>query len=330
MAEVAVQREIQKPLPFAAGQYVKKFPVGLFTSVMGVGGLSIAYQRYADILSLPAVGIDLLAMAFILFIGISLIYSCKLIFYRSEVKAEFDHPVKANFFAAISISLLVLGTATFDFQRPLAFALWSTGAVLQLILILVIASRWITRDQEIANANPAWFLPAAGNLLVPIIGVDFAPKDVCWFFFSIGIFLWLALFTIIFYRIIFHPRLADNFTPTLFIMIAPPALGFIAYVKLEGSFDSFAHILLDIALFLALLLTVMSPRFLRMRFTISWWAYTFPLCIATTAAVIAYKISGQASYAWISTVLLAVSSLAVVTVFIKTLIAVRQKTAFEE
>ncbi len=330
MENMIMQQEIEKTLPWSVYKYIKNFPVGLYTSVMGVGGLSIAYQRYADIFNLPVIGVALLVTAYMLFIGISLAYVTKWLFYRSDVMAEFDHPVKGNFFAAISISLLVLGTATFDFQRSIALVLWGTGTMLQLAVVLAIASRWIMRDYEIAQSNPAWFLPVAGNLLVPIIGVEFVPKDVCWFFFSIGLFLWLALFTIVFYRITFHPRIAEKLIPTLFIMIAPPALAFIAYMKLYGAFDNFAHILLDVALFLVLLLLFMSPYFLKVRFSISWWAYTFPLCIATTAAVIAYKISGQAAYAWISTVLLAVSSLAVAVVFIKTLIAIGHKTAFED
>ena len=330
MENVVLQQEIGRRRPFIAEPYIKNFPVSFFTSVMGIGGLSIAYQRYADILNMPIISLALLAMAYIFFIGISLAYGYKLLCYGSDVVAEFNHPVKTNYFAAISISLLVLAIATFDFQRSIAFALWCVGAVLQLILLLAIASRWIMRDHEIANLNPAWFLPAAGNLLVPIIGVEFVPKDVCWFFFSIGLFLWLALFVIIFYRITFHPRLADKLIPTLFIMIAPPALGFIAYMKLYGAFDDFARLLLDIAIFLIMLLLFMLPYFLKIRFSISWWAYTFPLCIAATAVTIAYKTSGQIEYAWISTILLMVASFAVMIVFIKTLIAMKQKTIFEE
>jgi tellurite resistance protein len=328
MEATDIKPEIKKMSPSALRQYIKKFPVGLFTSVMGIGGLSVAYQRYASILNIPNISPALLATGVILFISISLVYGYKLLYYRSEVVAEFNHPVKANFFAAISMSLLVLGIATFDFQRSIAFVLWCMGTMLQLAVVIAIASRWIMRDHEIAQSNPVWFLPAAGNLLVPIVGVEFAPKDVCWFFFSIGLFLWLALFTIVFYRIMFHPRIVDELTPTLFIMIAPPALGFIAYMKLSGVFDNFAHILLDVALFLVLLLVFMAPYFFKVSFSISWWAYTFPLCIATTAATIAYRASGQEGYAWIATILLMISSLAVMIVFIKTLIAAKQEMIF--
>jgi tellurite resistance protein len=51
------------------------------------------------------------------------------------------------------------------------------------------------------------------------------------------------LFAIILNRIIFHNQFAPKFMPTLFILIAPPAIGFISYIKLTGSLDFFAQIL---------------------------------------------------------------------------------------
>ena len=297
---------------------------------MGVGGLAIAYQRYADVFSIPLVSLALLILAYILFTGISMIYLYKLLFYRSDVVAEFNHPVKANFFAAVSISLLVLGTATFSFQHTVAFVLWCAGTVLQLLIMLTITSRWITRDYELAQLNPAWFLPAAANLLVPIVGVEFVSSEITWFFFSLGLFFWLVLFIMIFYRLTFHHRLAEKFIPTLFILLAPPALGFISYVKLTDTFDVVARVLLNIALFFTLLLLFLLPYIARVRYSVSWWAFTFPLCVATTALALAYKTTGSIEYAWISTFLLIFSTLAVTIVSIKTLQALKQNTLFED
>jgi tellurite resistance protein len=309
-------------------QYIKNFPVGLFASVMGIGGLSVAFQRYDAIMDLPFVGFVLLALAAAVFVIIGLIYAYKLLRFREDVAAEFNDPVKANFFAAISISMLVLAIAAYDYQRQVSLVLWTAGAALQLLLLLIMASRWMTRDFEITHTNPAWFLPAAGNIIVPIAGVDFAPADVCWFFFSIGMFFWLVLFIVIFYRITFHQRLAEGLVPTLFIMIAPPALGFISYVRLTGEYDTFARMLLNLSLFLVLLLLFMLPYFLKVRYSVSWWAYTFPMCIATTASVLAYRTTGAQEFAWISTALLALSSLAVLVVFVNTMAGLRQRTIF--
>ncbi len=322
--------ETEKKLIHPVKLSVKHFPVSLFTSVMGVGGLSIAYQRFAGIFSIPLVSPALLILAYVLFTSISLIYLYKLFFYRSEVMAEFNHPVKANFFAAVSISLLVLGTATFSFHRTMALVLWGAGTLLQLLIMLIITSRWITRDYELAHLNPAWFLPAAANLLVPIVGVEFVSSEVTWFFFSIGLFFWVVLFIMIFYRLTFHHRLADKFIPTLFILLAPPALGFISYVTLTGTFDAVARVLLDVALFFVLLLLFTLPYIIRVRYSVSWWAFTFPVCIATSAVALAYQTTGSIEYAWISGFLLIFSTLAVSVVSLKTLSALKQNTLFED
>ena len=309
-------------------QYIKNFPVGLFASVMGIGGLSIAYQRYAAIADLPLVGLALLVLAGMLFAIIGIIYTYKLFRYGEDARAEFQDPARASFFAAIPISMIVLGMASFDYQRSLSMILWGAGATVQLLLLLVIASRWITSDFEITHTNPAWFLPAAGNIIVPIVGVEFVPKDVCWFFFSIGLFFWLVLFIIIFYRITFHGPLAEKLVPTLFIMIAPPALGFISYVELTGTCDTVARLLLNVSLFLVLLLLFMLPYFLKVRYSVSWWAYTFPMCTATVASILAYRMTGTTEFAWIATMLLIISSLAVLIVFVNTVAGLKQRTLF--
>lgn len=308
-------------------QCLQHFPVSLFASVMGTTGLSIAYQRYSHISEIPAwIGLGLLALASILFISISLIYIMKFFQHQGEVIAEFHHPIRANFFPAISISLLLLSIGFLEIQVRLSFWLWVSGSLLHLLFTLLIISRWITDNYEITTSNPAWFIPVVGNILVPIVGVEFANREISWFFFSIGLFFWLALFTIVFYRIIFHHQLAQKFIPTLFILIAPPAIGFISYTKLVGTIDGFARFLLYIALFFTLLLITMLPYFWRLHFFVSWWAYTFPLCAVTIASIFAFKLLALPLFAYLSTVLLGCSSVIVAFVFYKTIRALQLKT----
>ncbi|MFX4155809.1 C4-dicarboxylate ABC transporter, partial [Aliarcobacter butzleri] len=76
--------------------------------------------------------------------------------------------------------------------------------------------------------NPAWFIPIVGNLIVPLAGVGIVDNTILYFYFSIGIFFWINLFAIILNRIIFHNQFAPKLKPTHFILIAPPAIGFIS------------------------------------------------------------------------------------------------------
>ena len=70
------------------------------------------------------------------------------------------------------------------------------------------------------------------------------------------------------------------------ILLAPPSVGFIAYIRLTGSVDAFGRILYYTALFLALLLASNAVRFLRSPFFMSAWAYSFPLAALTIATLV--------------------------------------------
>lgn len=312
-------------------QCLKNFPVTLFASVMGITGLSIAYLRYSSIHNFVyGVGIGLLALAIFIFLFISVVYGAKYIRHRDEVLKEFHHPIKANFFPAISISLMLLAVALYDFHFLFSALLWGLGSLLQLVLTITLISRWITRSYEITHSNPTWFIPVVGNIIVPIAGVDFVDKEILWFFFSIGLFFWISLFSIIFYRLIFHPQIAQKFVPTLFILIAPPALGFISYIRLTGDMDIAARILLYLALFFVLLLLSMVKYFTQLTFSVSWWAYTFPLCGVTIASIMATRLLSSTIMTTIASALILLTSCVIAIVFTKTVIALCNKSLCEE
>jgi tellurite resistance protein len=110
--------------------------------------------------------------------------------------------------------------------------------------------------------------------------------------------------------------------PTLFIFIAPPAVGFISYYNLIGGIDSFARILYGIALFFTLLLFAQVRLFARLKFFLSWWAYSFPLAAITLATLIMFKETGKAIYASLAMGLLVIQTLAIAMLLTRTALAV--------
>jgi tellurite resistance protein len=117
---------------------------------------------------------------------------------------------------------------------------------------------------------------------------------------------WGVLLTIIFYRILFHNPIEERLMPTLFILIAPPAVGFIAYTRLIGELDTLARVLYFSGLFLTLLLFTQVTRFTRLKFFLSWWAYSFPLAAISIASMLMYELSGKPAYLWLGGALLLV------------------------
>lgn len=133
------------------------------------------------------------------------------------------------------------------------------------------------------------------------------------------------LLTIIFYRVILHGSLPERLLPTLFILIAPPAVGFVSYMKLIGSLDHFANVLYFSGLFFTLLLFVQVRGFLSLRFYLSWWAYSFPLAAITVASLNMYHYTGEASFLHLSGLLLGLTAAVIADLFARTFIGVLRK-----
>ncbi|THF63345.1 SLAC1 anion channel family protein [Pseudothauera rhizosphaerae] len=315
--------------PAAAGSHSESrlahFPVALFSTVMGVAGLTLAWLKAHHAVGVPAgIGEALRWAATGLFVFLLAVYGFKILRHPAAVAAERAHPVKLNFFPAISIGLLLLAIAWVPQAPGAARWTWYVGAAVHLGFTLWTMSSWIHHTHyDIKHANPAWFIPVVGNILVPIAGVKVAPMDLSWFFFSIGLVFWLVLMTIVLYRLFFHEPLPARLTPTLFILIAPPAVGFISYVALTGVVDAFARVLYFVALFLTLLLASNALRFFRLPFFISAWAYSFPLAAMTIATFEMAAHGGGAFYGGLGWVLLAVLSAVVLALVVKTLLEAR-------
>ncbi|CCQ75168.1 SLAC1 anion channel family protein [Magnetospira sp. QH-2] len=295
-------------------------PVPLFAVVMGVVGLGLAWRKAHDVLDLSAVpGEAVLLLGGSLFLAILVLYGLKVLRFPAEFKAEMNHPVRANFGAAVSISLLLMASAFLGWNRAVAEGLWMAGAALQLAITLRMLGRWLFEAYEIHHSNPAWFIPVVGNLLVPIAGVKLGHLETAWFFFSVGMVFWVVLFSIVFYRIVFHPQMPPKLVPTLFIFIPPPAVGFLAYLLLTGGeLDPFARILFSFAFFLVILLISLGRRFASVPFAITWWAFTFPLDAAALATLEYARLTGSTLFSGAAWGLLLLATGVVVLVLIRT------------
>ena len=303
---------------------LKHMPIAFFATVMGLSGLAIALQRAGELWPPAAMLGDLMALLSSLVFGLLLLaYAGKALRHRQSVIDELSDPVKMSFGATVSVSLVLLGITTLQLAPAISRLLWVTGAAVHLVYTLYVLNTWIhNTDFDIKHISPAWFIPVVGNILVPVAGVAHASAEISWFFFSIGLLFWLVLFTIIIYRMIFHHPLPDKLLPTLFILIAPPAVGFISYLKLAGGLDGFGRLLYFSALFLTLLLFLQIPRFVRLPFYLSWWAYSFPLAALTVATLAMHDVTGLPVYGFLAWLLLGILYAVVVYLIARTLHAI--------
>jgi tellurite resistance protein len=317
---------------FFMSDRLKNFPISFFAVVMGIMGATIAWEKVENIFGWESyVSTMLLWFSILIFLIIFFIYLTKIFKYPREIQREFQNITKLSFFSTISISLLLLGIALMNIHPPLSRMLWLIGTIIQFIFSVVIMTIWIRHPSlEINAISPAWFIPVVGNILVPIAGSVYAPIEISWFFFSIGLILWIALFTIILYRLIFHNPLPERLLPTLFILIAPPAVGFISYVKLTQALDPAARILYYFALFVLILMIPHLRMLAKIKYYLSWWAYTFPMAALTIATIVMYNQSHLDFFKYLASVLLVILSGVIGMLSLMTLDAIKNKKVCTE
>ena len=304
---------------------LEHFPVTFFAIVMGMTGLSLALSALERAYGMAPVGSVLAYAASILIFGlVSVFYVLKAMRYPAAVRAEWNHPVRLAFFPAISISLLLIATLTLARAPALAEAMWLVGVVVQGALTIAVISGWIGhRAFQTPHLSPAWFIPAVGNVIVPIAGVQMGYLEVSWYFLSVGLIFWIVLLTLVMNRLIFHDPMPGRLQPTLVILIAPPAVGFLAWVSLTGQIDAFARILMNGAYLFTLLVAVQLPRIVKLPFALSFWALSFPFAAVTVASFLYADRTGSAAHHLFGTVLAGVLLVIIAALLLRTLRAIR-------
>lgn len=303
---------------------LEHFPVTFFAIVMGLLGLTLALHASA-----PALGwtepLALVALwAAVIVLGmVAAVYLAKVLRYPAAIAGEWNHPVKIAFFPTMTISLLLLATALRESQPGIAEPLWLVGMVGQGALTIAVVTSWIShRAFQVGHLTPAWFIPAVGNVIVPVAGARLGYIELSWLFFSGGMMFWGVLLTLVMNRLVFHDPIPVRLFPTMVILIAPPAVAFVAYVTMNGVIDGFARSLLYVGYIFAALVLAQVPKLAKLPFALSWWALSFPVAALSVASFLFGRVEESPVHTTIGTVILAVLVVVVIGLLGRTALAI--------
>ncbi|RRS04421.1 C4-dicarboxylate ABC transporter [Aquabacterium soli] len=332
MVEGAVSAMLAGDASQAKRPVLSRLSVAMFGMVMGIGGLANAWGAASKTFGFPLVISQvLLGIATAIFAVLVLAHLAKLLLHFPDVAEEFAHPVRSSFFPAISVASIVLSIGLRNYAFEVANVLWCMGAGLHLIFAMVLIRRWVLHAQDEGVLTPAWFIPVVGNILVPVGGVPLGYVEVSWFFFSVGLMLWLSFFTIVLHRVLFVPAMSQRSLPTLFILLAPPSIGLSAYLAFTGGqAGAMGDILYCLALFIAMLLLSLIRHAAHGPFFMSWWAMTFPVDGWAGASIGYYHARPSTYTAAIALVALGLASCVVLWVTTRTTFHMASGAAFNE
>ena len=317
-------QSMKPPLPVLCPQgqtSVRNLPVSLFASVMGLSGLALAWRLAHSGLGAPAfVGEAIGAFALGVFVVISLGYLAKLAKHPEAVHAEFHHPMAGNFFGTIVIAVLLLSAVVGPYSAPAARAIWIVGVLATFALSFVVFSRLLKGQVDASHAVPAWLIPGVATLDIAVTGGDMAmvwAPELNLIAGAVGAVLALVLSVMIVSRLVHRDPLAPAMTPSLMILVAPFAVGFLAYSNIVGGIDRFAALLFYFGLFM---FAVIAPKVFRpsVKFSPAWWAISFPMAALVNAALKYAEFRASGPLWVLATVLLAALSLASAVLTVRT------------
>jgi tellurite resistance protein len=311
-----------RDIPTRASSPVRHVPIGLFASVMSLSGLSLAWRLAAkmygaDIAVSNAIGIVSLAV----FTLLALSYINKFFRYRNLVKQEFSHPVIGNFFGTVGISILLLSSVVSIYSTAAQLVVWIIGVIVTLLLSVVIISRLLDGNGSPTSVVPAWLIAGVGSLDIVVTGGSFASAwahEINLLAAAVGSVSAIVFFVLIFSRLVHHEPLAAGMRPSKMILVAPFAVGFVAYVNLVQKVDMFAALLFYFGLFL---FVIISYRLLRKpaSFSPNWWAIGFPMAALSNAALMYSNAVGGPVVNFIAVSLLILLSACILVLSIRTL-----------
>ncbi|MEY4014776.1 MAG: hypothetical protein RLZZ290_1640 [Pseudomonadota bacterium] len=310
-----------------------RLPVSSFAITMGLAGLSLLWGRLSALPNAPtwapAFVMAAALLTVLIFVFLVVVQAIRWIRTREAVMGEWKHPVKSAFFSTFSVSLMLLSLLSIRFFAPLALPLWVAGAGLHILLMLLMLKNWMTPGYlQPAHPNPAWFIPAVGNVVIPLAGVPLGFMVLSWWAFGLGILFWLVLLTLVLSRIfLVQPGLPDRLLPTLCILIAPPAVSFLSWLLLTRQYpdgialDAGAEVLMGLSIFFSAMFLLSLKVILKGPFFLSWWAMSFPLAALAQGAVLYDQFSRSFSSAALASLSALLASALILWLLLRTFLA---------
>jgi tellurite resistance protein len=263
----------------------RRFPPNLFAIPFGLAGLVDAWDAAGSTLHTPS------AVPAAISVVAALAWVSLLAGYFGQGAAggfaDFRNKTLSPFISLAPITgmLLALTLSAYAF---------TAGRVLVVVFLIVtllvgglLTGEWIVADLDHNSAHPGYFLPTvAGGLVGSFCAAGVHLHALGAASFGVGMLSWLLVGSTILNRLFFHATLPAPLVPTLAIELAPPAVAGVGYFALTGGrTDIVAQALAGYAILMVLVQLRLLPRFLALRFSPAFWAFTFSWAAAATDAL---------------------------------------------
>ncbi len=275
-------------MPARAGFQMPRVPASFFGMVLGIAGLGNSWRAAASVWGLPAAPGEILSLfAVAVWLVVSILYGLKWLNARGEALAELEHAVQCCFVGLAGVATMLAGLALLPYSRAATEVLFGVGVVFTFAFALWRTGGLWQGGRDVTATTPVLYLPTvAGSFVSAIVLGALGYHELGQLAFGAGFFAWLAIDSVLLHRLLTAPELAVQLRPTLGIQLAPPAVGSVAYLSVNGGTpDMLVHAMLGYAILEAAVLLRLLPWIMKQPFAGSYWAFTFGATALATATI---------------------------------------------
>ena len=313
---------------------VRTFAPGWPAALMGTGAFALATLRFSsDIPALAWMAGALHYFNLALFVLIAPLWIARWFIAREAALATLKHPVAASFYPTFAVALLVLAgqLRAFGGHEELALLVWWAGTVLTYLFAYAVLFAIFQGEQmTLDHVTPGIFIPPVALVVIPVAGAPLVAaqpevlRELALVLNGIGLgagaLMYFALLALAFHRFYLHRPLPAMMAPTVWINLAPlgvmvvSVLNLVAVMPFAG--DKSPYVMAVFMLWgfgafwlvIALMLTWAARRSAPLPFSLTWWAFTFPLAAFTLGSQRLADVTGMSiplGFAWLAWALLA-------------------------
>ncbi|WP_432043037.1 hypothetical protein [Streptomyces cadmiisoli] len=257
-----------------------------FAIPLGFAGIAGSWNAASIFLDAPRwVSGMFYTVSGILWLLFSLVYIAERVRNVATFREDRESPVSGAGAAFLPvIGILLIAHFGQYLPRELAGAIcWFLVAALGVVAAQLFA-HWLTGHLSFAQLHPGYTLPLVAGPFIASIGLSSVHAvSAARAAQGVGIFFWVVIGGVITARLITGGPLPLSATPSLSVLLAPPATGGIAsFAAYPGTIGPLQLAFFGIFVMMVLIQIALLRRYVKLPFGLNFWNFTFPVSASTT------------------------------------------------
>lgn len=303
-----------------------RIPLNTLAIAFGMAGLATVWTTAARALGwTEVVSIVLWIVAAVTWLWLIAAHTVRGSRSADALSSQLRHPAQGPIAAIVPAVGMILGSEL--------YLVWPLGGALVALIsgaAATLFAGWILAFWHTGHLNPeafhgAYLLPTVATpLIASTVAARLGLPQLALGAFGVGVFFWVVLVTVLLSRLAFFPPLPDPLTPTLAILLAPPAVAGTAWFAMNGLRDDPVSLgLLGMLVLMAVVQLYLVAVYRRLPFSLGFWSFTFPVASAASYTIDWLEIAAFPGWQWLVVAAAIVATAPIVAVGVRSLMLLR-------